>query len=50
MPRKIKGAVSDKELSRLYKATVGKMTFGAVSDKSKLLRKLKGRRGKSLLK
>ena len=55
-----KGADSDKELSRLYKATVGKMTTGAkgaVSDKeinrlrnalTKKKRKFVKRKGKPL--
>ena len=45
-----RGAQSDRDLKILSNMTVAKMTFGAESDKDKLLRKLKGRRGKSLLK
>jgi|APSaa5957512493_1039668.scaffolds.fasta_scaffold385525_1 hypothetical protein len=45
-----KGAISDKEMSRLYNATVGKMTTGvkgAISDKemNRLKRKRKSVKG-----
>ncbi len=44
--RKIKGARSDKDFRILSNMTVARMTFGAVSDKSALLRKLRSRRRK----
>ena len=49
MPRrKIKGAKSDRDLRILSNMTVARMTFGAESDKSALLRKLRSRRKKLL--